>query len=616
MPDRAQQIAQARRAGYSEAQIIEHLAAKDPQVKQAVDAGYKPAEIIGHLSGYQGGAARVGAPTPQQKARADANRDITRADEKRGGRRSRALADSYMFGTIDELAGAGAAIKTGARNLVGRGPGYSAGDAYRATVDEARNALAEYKQEDPAGYWANTITGAVFNPTNAIGAGYIGGARTATGGVARAGTVGALTGAAAGAGSGTDLQSRGQNALMGAGIGAATGAGFQLGANALAARAANARANPSPQRVLSQRGVQLTPGQMAGGAVQRIEDASQSIPLAGDAIRNARVRGVESFDRVAVNQALEPIGEALPGNVNVGRDAVRLARERISAAYNAALDPIQVVPDQPFAAELARARAVQIAGGAGDEVRTAVDRIEQAMANGPISGRVLKELDEELGIAIRETPGTPTGRALVRELGQLQDALDGLLGRINPQALAGKTAADEAWANLVRIETAAGATGSRGGVFGPSQLNNAVRASEGGGRRSAAFARGDALMQDLSDPAMAVLPSTVPDSGTPLRSLVSGGVLTAGGATVGVDAPYLIGAGAAAAGMHAAYSRPAIAAINAVYRAVGPGETEAALAALAQLAAREPALVPVYQELLGRRGGQAAPQPTPQIAPQ
>jgi hypothetical protein len=49
-----EQIAQAKSAGYSDADIAAHLSAKPdyaPKFKAAVDAGYKPEEIISHLSG-------------------------------------------------------------------------------------------------------------------------------------------------------------------------------------------------------------------------------------------------------------------------------------------------------------------------------------------------------------------------------------------------------------------------------------------------------------------------------------------------------------------------------------------------------------------------------------
>lgn len=545
------------------------------------------------------------------KARADATKAASSADRKRGGVGSRALADSYTFGFADEMEGAGAALKTGALNLLGRGPGYSASEAYDATTSASRNALAQYRQDKPGEATGNMLFGAVVNPLNVVGGGFIAGGARGAPMVARAAGVGAATGAVAGAGGGTDAASRAKGAAVGGAVGAATGAALQAGGNALGARAATARARPpTPQRQLANEGVRLTPGQMMGGTAQRIEDAAQSIPVAGDAIRNARVRGVESFDRVAINRVLAPINQALPENIDVGRDAVRLARDQVGAAYDTALNPVQVVPDQQFGADLARARGVQIVGAAGDELQAAVQRIDDAMQGGPITGRALKELDEELGQAIRATPNTPTGRALQRELSNLQDSLDGLLGRIDPQALAGKSAADEAFANLVRIETAAGGVGARNGVFSPAQLNSAVRSSAGGGRRSAAFARGDALMQDLTDPAMQVLPSTVPDSGTALRSIVSGGALTGGGAMVGVDTPILLGGAAAAGGMHALYSRPVVEAINAVYRASTPGAASEALAQLAQLASRNPALIPVYQDLVGQLSGQSGGQPT------
>ena len=49
-------------------------------------------------------------------------------------------------------------------------------------------------------------------------------------------------------------------------------------------------------------------------------------------------------------------------------------------------------------------------------------------------------------------------------------------------------------------------------------------------RNKAGFARGDAVMQDLSDPAVNVLGRSVPDSGTAGRALVGVGLLGAGGA--------------------------------------------------------------------------------------
>ena len=45
-----EKIREARRNGYSDAEIIAYLAATDPKVKEAVDSGYKPTEIIKFIS--------------------------------------------------------------------------------------------------------------------------------------------------------------------------------------------------------------------------------------------------------------------------------------------------------------------------------------------------------------------------------------------------------------------------------------------------------------------------------------------------------------------------------------------------------------------------------------
>lgn len=53
-------------------------------------------------------------------------------------------------------------------------------------------------------------------------------------------------------------------------------------------------------------GVKLTPGQIAGGAAKRVEDASTSIPLVGDLVSSSQKRAQESFNTAAINEALAP----------------------------------------------------------------------------------------------------------------------------------------------------------------------------------------------------------------------------------------------------------------------------------------------------------------------
>lgn len=372
------------------------------------------------------------------------------------------------------------------------------------------------------------------------------------------------------------------------------------GANKLAAGASRARAKPSAARQLSQQGVELTPGQMMGGVAQRAEDAATSVPILGDAIREARIRGVESFDRAALGRTLDPIGETMPATVDVGRDGVRHAAERISNAYEKALTGVRVAPDSQLSQEfLSVANTPNLTAAQRESLDTIMGDMSSRFATA-VDGDAWKVIDSDLGKAIRAADNAsasqPGGTILKDALQRLRDAHLGVLQRQNPEAFQAVRAADAATANLARIRQASQYTGTsaRGGVFTPADLNRAVQGMDtSAGNR--AFAQGDALLQDLTEPAMQVLPQTVPDSGTPFRSLMTAGGLT-GGVAVGVSPT------AAAAGLGGlmtgagVYSRPAQAALNAIYRAASPGQASAALAQLQALAARDPAIVPLYTD--------------------
>jgi hypothetical protein len=105
------------------------------------------------------------------------------------------------------------------------------------------------------------------------------------------------------------------------------------------------------------------------------------------------------------------------------------------------------------------------------------------------------------------------------------------LAKQNPAYASRLKAINEGWANYDVIRRAAGATGSREGVFSPEQLNAAVKAhavARGGQARGLGeFAAGQALMQDLSRPAMRVMGRRFPDSGTASRLGYMGAGFTA-----------------------------------------------------------------------------------------
>ena len=417
--------------------------------------------------------------------------------------------------------------------------------------------------------------------------------------VGRAAAMGAGYSGLFGAGN-TDgnLQTRLQAAGIQAALGAGGGAVFQRGADAFGAAAAGARALPSPQRQLSAAGVDLTPGQMMGGVARRIEDGMTSVPILGDAIRDARVRGLESFNAAAINEAVRPVGAV----GNVGRQGQAEAQQVVSGAYDNALQGVSVPRDPQLDAALtavARQDPLprELQSGFGGLLNNYITRFGQG-----VDGQTWKQLDSEMVAAIRSAQSgaatNPAQRLLADKLIQTRQAFQDALERADPLARQSVGQADLANAGLATVRDAGQGLGTaaRDGIFTPGDLNRAVRNSDGsaGNRR---YAQGDALLQRLSDNAASVLPSTVPDSGTPFRSLLAVGGIGGGATAIGASPIIPALATAGLFGASAAYGRTAQGIINRAYRASTPGAARQALGDLQAAAARTPALQPVYEAL-------------------
>lgn len=376
---------------------------------------------------------------------------------------------------------------------------------------------------------------------------------------------------------------------IGVPVGAVAGQAVKMAGQGLAGSAAKALTTPTAAKTLSNMGIQLTPGQMMGGALKRIEDAATSIPIAGDFIKSAQRAGMEQFNKTALNKVLAPIGKELPKNVSAGREAVSFTQKAVSDAY-APLKSVSVTPDKPFMDAINKIEKTPIRGAFNDDLMTAIDNVRRNL--GPkTSGTDFKLLDEELGSMARSAPNTPTGRQLSKSLNQIRSEMDGLLGRTNPKALESKKAADNAFATLVRVDESAASLGAKEGVFSPAQLASAVKKFEGG-PRNARYAAGQARLQNLSDAANTVLPSSVPDSGTALRSLMSAGV------------PGTVAATLTSIPSAAIYNPVTLRAINAIYKASTPGMKRQALAKFAEIAGNDKALRTVYNAIQSDIQGQ------------
>jgi len=363
---------------------------------------------------------------------------------------------------------------------------------------------------------------------------------TATGiGAATGGVQGALEPVATG-------ESRSHNIGVGATIGAAGGL-----LPGVASRVVKPNTAPEVQQLIDE-GVRLTPGQTAGGVLKRIEDAATSIPVVGDVIKRAQTRGIEDFNRAGFNRALAPIGEKVGPDFAVGREGIAAVEAKIGQAYDRALDKIKIVQFDPqFEADIAKVSGM--VPELGDVVAKQFDMIlkgrvlREMTPAGTMSADTMKAVESELGRQASRWSSSADAaqRGLADALREVQSSLRGAVERsAGPEAAGELQAANEAWANFVRIRDAAARVGSADGVFTPAQLTAATRAQDKS-RAKGAFARGDALMQDLAEAAKGVMPSKVPDSGTATRIFTGGGVGALLGHGMGLD-PSTMALGAAA----------------------------------------------------------------------
>lgn len=279
------------------------------------------------------------------------------------------------------------------------------------------------------------------------------------------------------------------------------------------------------QRLLDE-GVSLTPGQLLGGFAKTAEEKLASAPLFGAAIRSAAARGNESLARVAMNRALAPIGEKIPSGI-FGREAVEYTGNKLSNAYTATLGRIGATPvDQQLVAELSSLGGM-LRNIKPDQqsqfARIVQNEIAGRVQTGHLTSEAVKAAESNLGQLARGYRAAVDydTRVLGEAIDEARNSLRSWLERNAPPGEAEALKAINAgWANFKRIQRASSALGAEDGHFTAAQLQNAVKALDRS-KDKAAFARGDALMQDLSEPAKTIMSSRIPNSGTADRVLAA-----------------------------------------------------------------------------------------------
>lgn len=541
---------------------------------------------------------------------------------------ARAFGQGWSYGLADELDATAQGLSTGARNFLGlngEDPAYGMDVAAQATRDAERARAAEFAQSNPVQSAGFNILGGVLAPGVKGGGNYIAAGQGA-GRLGRASQVGFLSGVAYGTGTSEgSLLERSPDALQSGLIGAGTSTIGQGAVDRLLGSQASRLTRPVSQaRRLSREGVDLTPGQMAaevpviGGLLRNLEEGASTVPIGGAMISDARTRSVNTFNRAALNRVLEPLNQpgqapvTMPSglmaqirrigrgdaNPQAGYEAVERVQGIVRQQYDAALEGIEVRPDPQFYDEIAQVlmdsgerMTPQLTEQLTNVLQNRVFRTLEA-SDSVMTGEAFKRAESELGALAREQRISldPANRALAGALDDTRGVLRNLIARQRPDRAPRIQAINRAYANLVPIEEAAGSTASQAteGIFTPTTLATAASRSQTRSMRGT----GQARMQDLTAPGKGLLNSRLGDSGTATRVGVTGLMSGAAGAGTlmnpGVAVPVIVG-------VSAAYSRPAQAVLNAVYRATDSQTASEALVELARLAQRDPALVPYYE---------------------
>jgi len=296
------------------------------------------------------------------------------------------------------------------------------------------------------------------------------------------------------------------------------------GAHALL-RGASSIAEPAVDdgiKSLVNAGIKVTPGQYGrstgtkfGERVARTEDRAVSTPFVGDNIVSDRNRSLSDFARATINRAVEPIGLKLPDNIKPGRGAVKWAGDKLSAKYESLLPNLRVQGDDQFLSELSAIHtdAQTLAPSRVTQFNSILNDLGRYwQGGGELGGDALKAIDTRLSDRVRRFSSSPDAdqQDLGDALQAVRDTLHGLAARQNPQYAGELQSINQGWKGLVQVERAS--ANSKAGIS-PAGYSQAVKQSSDTVRRRG-YARGEALNQDLADPASDILPSEIADSGT------------------------------------------------------------------------------------------------------
>lgn len=339
-------------------------------------------------------------------------------------------------------------------------------------------------------------------------------------------------------------ESYAKNAATGAGIGLA-GAGLAAGIGKVMK---GVNISPSAQTLIDQ-GVTPTPGDVMGGVAKSLESRATSIPIIGDAINSAKRASVQDMNHALYEQVLAPVGEQAPRGV--GREAVEAIGDRLGDRYEALLPQVTFQVDNGFVTDMSQVsrNVASLPADVQQRFASTLDRnFFGKLTQGQMTGEELQKANSMLTQEAKKFGASPDPfhRDMADAVRETQDAIRGALLRANPQHAQELGQINTAYSRYAILRDAAKRVNNPENPIMPGQLQAAVKqADKSVGKGN--FAKGNANLQGLSDPAMAVLGSSYPDSGTAGRMMLGSGlagitsVLSPGTALGGAAATALYG---------------------------------------------------------------------------
>ena len=286
------------------------------------------------------------------------------------------------------------------------------------------------------------------------------------------------------------------------------------------------------QKVLTDAGVKLTGGQLAGGLSRRLEGAAQDYPFIGSLVRNERQNAEDSLQKAVANKALEPIGESVDAGIEPGNDLLKHVGNKASSAYSNSLTPLSVELDDPLVNELSdiTKRAAQELGPSR-ELHTLNSTInDKILGNMSRNGNILagNNLRDSTRF-IRDTASNnfksldPYQKSLGGYLKEVNNSLEDALERqVSPDALQNWQNARSSYYRYKVLENAAARAGTKAeGTFTPQDIYSSARQRA----TTTQKANASAPLLDIAQAAKQVIPDVVRNSGTPERMLVHGALL-------------------------------------------------------------------------------------------